>query len=76
MSSSENSNSDTDSDYSSDDSYFGNNGNIFNNEIINDKQLLIKKIGYGAFSSVWLSFNHIDYLGKQLLLEMLFLIDH
>lgn len=62
MSSSENSNSetDTDSDYSSDDSYFGNNGNIFNNEIINEKYLLIKKIGYGAFSSVWLSFNYID----------------
>ena len=47
----------SDSEYSisSDDEYYGNNGDEFNNELLNKKYLLIKKIGYGAFSSVWLS---------------------
>ena len=52
----------SDSEYSisSDDEYYGNNGDEFNNELLNKKYLLIKKIGYGAFSSVWLSYNYLD----------------
>ena len=46
--------------YSSDDEYYGNNGNLFFNEILKKEYLLIKKIGYGAFSSVWLSYNYIS----------------
>jgi len=54
---SNNDSSSSDEFYSSDEEYCGNNGNLFNNELLNRKYLLIKKIGYGAFSSVWLSFN-------------------
>jgi serine/threonine-protein kinase SRPK3 len=36
------------------------NGDIFNGEVLNGRYLLIKKIGYGSFSSVWLSFDCID----------------
>tara|TARA_Y100000768_G_scaffold277219_1_gene212653 strand:- start:11917 stop:13161 length:1245 start_codon:yes stop_codon:yes gene_type:complete len=45
---------------SSDEEYCGDNGNIFFNEILNNTYITIKKIGYGAFSSVWLSYNFND----------------
>lgn len=43
--------------WSSDEEYYGNNGNIFDNEFINNKYILIYKLGYGAFSSVWLALD-------------------
>ena len=45
---------------SSDDEYYGDNGNHFINTIINKQYILIKKIGYGAYSSVWLSYNYTN----------------
>ena len=47
---------------SSDDEYYGDNGEIFYNEVLNKKYITIKKIGYGAYSSVWLC---IDYLTNK-----------
>ena len=45
---------------SSDEAYFGDNGEEFRGKILNStkgRYALIEKIGYGAFSSVWLSYN-------------------
>jgi serine/threonine-protein kinase SRPK3 len=42
---------------SSDDVSCRNNGNEFYGEVLNNNYLLIKKIGYGSFSSVWLSYG-------------------
>lgn len=42
---------------SSDDEYYGDNGEQFRGEIIHNKYALIEKIGYGSYSSVWLVFN-------------------
>lgn len=42
---------------SSDDEYYGDNGEQFRGEIIHSKYALIEKIGYGSYSSVWLVFN-------------------
>jgi serine/threonine-protein kinase SRPK3 len=43
---------------SSDDEYYGDNGDIFRGEVLNKKYALVKKIGYGAYSSVWLAYNY------------------
>ena len=50
---------DTDSSLSlsSDDEYCGDNGEQFREEILEGKYAIIHKIGYGAYSSVWLAFN-------------------
>ena len=45
---------------SSDDEYYGDNGEQFRGEIINNKYALIEKIGYGSYSSVWLVFNIVN----------------
>ena len=43
---------------SSDDEYYGDNGDIFRGEVLNKKYALVKKIGYGAYSSVWLAYDY------------------
>merc|ERR1711918_85211 len=45
---------------SSDEEYCGNNGEEFRKSILNNKYLLIDKIGYGSYSSVWLAFCIFD----------------
>lgn len=45
---------------SSDDEYYGDNGEQFRGDIIQSKYALIEKIGYGSYSSVWLVFNIQD----------------
>ena len=42
---------------SSDDEYYGDNGEQFRGEIIHNKYALIEKVGYGSYSSVWLVYN-------------------
>lgn len=42
---------------SSDDEYYGDNGEQFRGSIIQNRYALIEKIGYGSYSSVWLVFN-------------------
>lgn len=42
---------------SSDDEDFSINGDEFNGQVLIDRYVLIKKIGYGAFSSVWLTYD-------------------
>ena len=46
--------------WSSDEEYYGDNGNIFYNEFLNNKYILINKLGFGAFSSVWLALDIND----------------
>lgn len=41
---------------SSDDEYYGDNGEEFRSAILNNKYCLIDKIGYGSYSSVWLAY--------------------
>ena len=41
---------------SSDDEYYGDNGEEFRGSILNNKYALIDKIGYGSYSSVWLAY--------------------
>lgn len=41
---------------SSDDEYYGDNGEEFRSSILNNKYTLIEKIGFGSYSSVWLSY--------------------
>ena len=41
---------------SSDDEYYGDNGEEFRSAILNNKYSLIDKIGYGSYSSVWLAY--------------------
>jgi len=41
---------------SSDDEYYGDNGEEFRGAILNNKYALIDKIGYGSYSSVWLAY--------------------
>lgn len=60
--SSSNSTEDYSESSSSDDEYYGDNGEIFYNEVLNKKYITIKKIGYGAYSSVWLC---MDYLTNK-----------
>ena len=43
--------------FSSDDEYYGDNGEQFRGNIIQNRYALIEKIGYGSYSSVWLVFN-------------------
>lgn len=45
---------------SSDDEYYGDNGEEFRYSILNNKYALIEKIGYGSYSSVWLSYNILN----------------
>ena len=45
---------------SSDDDYYEEKNSKYRYKICNKKYILIKKIGSGAFSSVWLSYNFID----------------
>lgn len=45
---------------SSDDEYYGDNGEQFRGSIIQNRYTLIEKIGYGSYSSVWLVFNIQD----------------
>jgi serine/threonine-protein kinase SRPK3 len=54
------SSSDDGTEMSSDDYDFSNNGDHLNNHVINNKYLLLKKIGYGSFSSVWFVLNWQD----------------
>jgi len=42
---------------SSDDEYYGDNGEEFRGSILNNKYALIDKIGYGSYSSVWLAYS-------------------
>ena len=52
--------SDSDASLSSDDEYYGDNGEEFRGKVVNGpkgRYALIDKIGYGAFSSVWLAYN-------------------
>ena len=42
---------------SSDDNDYSINGSIFYGDVLQKKYMLIKKIGYGSCSSVWLSYN-------------------
>ena len=42
---------------SSDENDYSTNGDVFYGEVLQKKYLLIKKIGYGSCSSVWLSYN-------------------
>ena len=41
---------------SSDDEYYGDNGEEFRSNILNNKYALIEKIGFGSYSSVWLTY--------------------
>jgi serine/threonine protein kinase len=45
------------SEMSSDDEYYGNNGEEFRGNILNNDYTLIEKIGFGSYSSVWLAFS-------------------
>ena len=45
---------------SSDDEYYGDNGEEFRGSILNNKYALIDKIGYGSYSSVWLAYSISD----------------
>ena len=54
--------SSSDCSLSSDDEYYGDNGEQFRGEVIHNKYALIEKIGYGSYSSVWLVF---DLLNKK-----------
>ena len=45
---------------SSDDEYYGDNGEEFRNSILNNNYALIERIGYGSYSSVWLSYSIND----------------
>ena len=45
---------------SSDDEYYGDNGEEFRGSILNNKYALIDKIGYGSYSSVWLAYSIND----------------
>ncbi len=45
---------------SSDDEYYGDNGEEFRNSILNNNYALIDRIGYGSYSSVWLSYSIND----------------
>lgn len=42
---------------SSDDEYYGDNGEQFRGDILYNKYALIEKIGYGSYSSVWLVYH-------------------
>lgn len=45
---------------SSDDEYYGDNGEEFRGSVLNNNYTLIDKIGYGSYSSVWLSYSLKD----------------
>jgi serine/threonine-protein kinase SRPK3 len=45
---------------SSDDIDFSTNGDHLTNKVLNNRYLLLKKIGYGSFSSVWLTMDWND----------------
>jgi|SaaInlStandDraft_5_1057022.scaffolds.fasta_scaffold06427_5 serine/threonine-protein kinase SRPK3 len=45
---------------SSDDEYYGDNGEEFRNNVLNNRYCLIEKIGYGSYSSVWLAYSITD----------------
>ena len=45
---------------SSDDEYYGDNGEEFRSNILNNKYALIEKIGFGSYSSVWLAYCIFD----------------
>ena len=45
---------------SSDDEYYGDNGEEFRNSVLNNRYCLIDKIGYGSYSSVWLAYSITD----------------
>lgn len=47
---------------SSDEENYKDNGNKFYGDVLKQRYMLIKKIGYGSFSSVWLSY---DFLTKR-----------
>lgn len=58
-----NSSSDSDSDSNISDSSdidYSTNGDEFINDVINNQYMLLYKIGYGSFSSVWLTYNIED----------------
>lgn len=42
---------------SSDDKYYGDNGDEFYGEVLRNRYVLIKKIGFGSYSSVWLIYD-------------------
>ena len=52
--------SSNDTSLSSDDEYYGDNGEEFRGSILNNKYALIDKIGYGSYSSVWLAYSISD----------------
>ena len=43
---------------SSDDEYYGYNGDEYYGDVLRKNYVLIKKIGFGAYSSVWLSYSY------------------
>jgi len=45
------------SDSSDDDTYHGYNGDQFYGEVLKNRYMLIDKLGYGAFSSVWICYD-------------------
>ena len=42
---------------SNDETYHGYNGDQFYGEVLKNRYMLIDKLGYGAFSSVWLCYD-------------------
>lgn len=52
--------SSTNTSLSSDDEYYGDNGEEFRGSILNNRYALIDKIGYGSYSSVWLAYSISD----------------
>ena len=50
----------SDASLSSDDEYYGDNGEEFRNSVLNNRYCLIDKIGYGSYSSVWLAYSISD----------------
>lgn len=68
MSSSENTETTTDEDFSSDDYDFSKNGRHLYYHVIRSRYLLLKKIGYGSFSSVWfvLDWTEMKYYAMKI----------
>ena len=66
MSSSSSCNSDAS--LSSDDEYYGNNGEEFRGSVLNNRYCLIDKIGYGSYSSVWAAYSitALNYLQNRM----------
>jgi serine/threonine-protein kinase SRPK3 len=51
---------DTEQEYSSDECDYSKNGDHLQNNVLKDRYLLLKKIGYGSFSSVWFVYDWVE----------------